>query len=311
MVSKADKANPVLSILITNWNGWPDLQKCLESIRLSTFRDFEVLVTDNASTDGSVNNLRTHFPEVKVHMNQENIGAAPAFNHACQIVRGRYILLLDADTELAPDCIDKLMAFMVQREDISLVAPRTFNTDGSVQESARNFPTCMSGLFGRQSILTRMFPRNPFSVRYLQRDKLHTDEPFRVQQISAACMLFRRSLIEEVGPWDEGYPQGRDDWVDTDWCMRFKKKDKKIYCLPTAAVVHHDNNLRGKRKTLRRIWNFHWGAYRLYRINYTLGRCDPRAIMAFMALSLRAFVLMIENCFLPVDNRRSSNQRSN
>jgi GT2 family glycosyltransferase len=299
------KLSPALSILIINWNGWLDIKKCLESIRMSNFTDHETVVIDNASTDGSVEKLRTHFPEIKVHVNQLNVGHTRAVNQGFGHIRGKYTLLLDEDTELAPETISKLMSFMAQRHDVSVVAPRTFNADGTIQESARNFPSFMSGLFGRQSLLTRVFPNNPFSKRYLQRDKLGASEPFQVEQVSAACMIFPRSLIEETGPWDEKY---FGYWVDTDWCMQLNKMGKKIFCVPEACVIHYEKNRSGRKKNPSRIWSFHWGAFRLYRKHYAFGVFDPRSIMALIALSIRAGILMIGNCFLPAGESSSSNK---
>jgi GT2 family glycosyltransferase len=125
---------------------------------------------------------------------------------------------------------------------------------------------------------------------------LNTTEPFEVEQVSAACMLLRRALIAEAPPWDEGYIVY---FEDTDWCMQLRKMRKRIYCLPRASVIHHENNHVGKKKPARGIWNFHLGAYRFYRKYYTRGRLDPRALLAFAALSTRATLLTIQNYFLP------------
>jgi hypothetical protein len=273
---------------------------------MSDFTDHEIIVIDNASIDGSVEKLRTHFPEIKVYVNQVNVGHARAVNQGFGFIRGKYTLLLDVDTELAPETISKLMSFMAQKHDVSVAAPRTFNADGSIQESARNFPSFMSGLFGRQSLLSRVFPNNPFSKRYLQRDKLGASEPFQVEQVSAACMIFPRSLIDEAGPWDERY---FGYWVDTDWCMQLNKMGKKIFCVPQARVIHYEKNRSGRKKKPSRIWSFHWGAFRLYRKHYTFGLFDPRSIMALIALSIRAGILFIGNCFLPAGENSSSNKR--
>jgi GT2 family glycosyltransferase len=249
------------------------------------------VVIDNASADQSVDNLRRWFPGVQVYANPTNIGHARAVNQGFTLVKGDYVLLLDADTELEAGAVDILLRFLADRPDVSMVAPRIYNTDGSVQETARNFPSVMSGLFGRHSLLTRLFPNNRFSRRYLLRDRLGATEPFQVEQVSAACMLFRRSLIDEAGPWDPGY---EGYWVDTDWCMRLQRLDKKIYCVPKVRVVHRESNQPGKQKSLSRIWMFHRGAYRLYRKNFTWGVLDPRALFALVALSTRAALLAVQ-----------------
>ncbi len=284
----------MLSILIINWNSWPDLERCLNSIFASKYTDYEVLVVDNGSTDGSAEKLAEQFPAVKVHRNPANLGHTRAVNQGVERIESDYVLLLDADTELADDMIGAMMDFITARPSVSAVAPRTFNTDGSIQESARNFPSAMSGLFGRQSVLTRWFPNNRFSRRYLGRDNLGSDDPFQVEQISAACMLFRRSLYQEVGPWDEGY---FGYWVETDWCFQLKKAGKEVWCVPSVSVWHHESNHVGKKRGAARIWDFNRGAYRLYRKHYTLGVLDPRALFASAALTIRALLQIVGDSF--------------
>jgi GT2 family glycosyltransferase len=304
-MSQAD-ATPLLSVLIVSWNSWDEVNKCLQSITASGFSDMEIVVIDNASTDGSVANLRRHYPQVTVHENLENLGHTRAVNQGFGRVRGEYVLLLDSDTELGDGMVETLMSFMRGRPDVSAVAPRTYNTDGTIQESARSLPSAASGLFGRQSLLTRLFPKNRFSCEYLARDKSHAKEPFQVEQIGSACMLFRRSLVDEVGPWDEGY---FGYWVDTDWYWQLKRHGKKVYCVPQVSVVHHEGNRAGRKKHPSRIWMFHSGAYRFYRKRYTWGVLDPRAIFAGIALTLRAVLLIALNQVRPADRGETSSSR--
>ncbi len=286
---------PKVSILIISWNSWPDLKRCLQALAAGDLPDVETVVIDNASRDGSVANLRRHFRRVKVHVNSRNIGHPRAVNQGFTLVRGTYVLVLDADTVLRPESLKMLVDFLDKRADVSVVAPRTFNTDGSVQESARDLPSAMSGLFGRQSLLTRWFPNNPFSRRYLMRDKLNETEPFEVRQVSSACMLLRRRLIDEDGGWDEGYG---GYWVETDWCRRLQRNGRRIYCLPRASVIHHESNRAGRKRSVKRICDFHAGAFRYYYKHHTLGPCDPRAVFALVALAARAGVQIVRNWFL-------------
>jgi GT2 family glycosyltransferase len=127
-------------------------------------------------------------------------------------------------------------------------------------------------------------------------DRLAADEPYEVEQIASACMLFRRELFDEVGPWDEGY---FGYWVDTDWCFRIRKAGWKVYCVPTALVIHHEQNHRGKKKSPRRIWMFHYGAYRFYKKNMTWGVFDPRAVFAVVALGAHGVFQLVQNLFVP------------
>jgi GT2 family glycosyltransferase len=107
-------------------------------------------------------------------------------------------------------------------------------------------------------------------------------------------MLLRKSLIDRFGLWDEDYP---GYFVDTDWCFRLNRAGVKVYCLPAAKIVHHEQNSRTRKRSPSRIWMFHMGALRFYRKNLSLGRADPRTLLACLALSLRAGILIVLNAF--------------
>jgi N-acetylglucosaminyl-diphospho-decaprenol L-rhamnosyltransferase len=287
-------AGPSLTILIVTWNSWGDLKRCLESIRTSGSGEVEVLVFDNGSIDGTAEKVRLQFPEVRLEQSPVNLGLPPAVNRGLRAARGEYVMLLDVDTEVKPGTPSRLLEFLHRRPDIALVAPRIYTPEGAIEPSARNLPSAMSGLFGRQSILTRLLPGNPFSRRYLAPQNLERTEPFRIEQVSAACMFMRRSLVDEVGPWDEEY---RCYWVDSDWCAQIKRAGKTVYCVPDVGIVHHENNRAGKKKSTWRIRHFHIGAYRFYRKYHSLGAFDPRALFAATALSARAVVMLLLNEF--------------
>lgn len=278
-------AGGLVSVVITSWNSLAPLEVCLESIGHSEAPPYEVIVVDNCSTDATVETLRARHPDVRLKANDVNVGHTKAVNQGLAMARGRYILVLDADTELDPRCIATLKTYMDAHPDVAMVAPRTFNTDGSVQETARNFPAALTGLFGRQGTLTRLFPGNPISSRYLAREFLDATEPFKVEQIGGACMFFRRTALERVGPWDERY---FGYWVDTDWCRQFHQLGLEIRCVPEARIMHHESNARGKAVSPRRTRMFHNGAYIYYTKWHTLGTWDPRSIAAGLALFARA-----------------------
>jgi N-acetylglucosaminyl-diphospho-decaprenol L-rhamnosyltransferase len=287
-----DAIKSSLTILIVTWNSWSDLKRCLESIQASDAGESEILVFDNGSIDGTPELVREHFPQVRLERSATNLGLPPAVNRGMKLARGDYVMLLDVDTEVKPGTARRLLAFLHQRPDVALVAPRIYTPEGSIEPSARNLPSAMNGLFGRQSVLSRIFPGNPFSRRYMAPENLHNTQPFRVEQVSAACMFMRRSLVDEVGPWDEQY---RCYWVDSDWCAQIKKAGKTIYCVPDVRIVHHENNRAGKKKSTWRIRHFHIGAYRFYRKHHGLGPLDPRAVFAALALSVRTVIMLALN----------------
>lgn len=281
-----------LTILIVTWNSWGDLKRCLESIRACRAPEGEILVIDNGSEDGTAENVREQFPEVRLERNASNLGLPPAVNRGLREARGEFVMLLDVDTEVKPGTPRALLDFMLAHPEVALVAPRIYTPEGTIEQTARNMPSVMSGLFGRQSLLTRLFPNNPYTRRYLMPENLSRSEPFAVGQVSAACMLMRRELIDEAGPWDEGF---RCYWVDSDWCAQVRAAGKAIFCVPSAGIVHYENNRAHKKKSPWRIRHFHIGAYRFYRKHYTLGVLDPRALVAATALTIRACMMMVLN----------------
>lgn len=294
----AHDARPRLSVVIVTWNRWSDTRVCLESLRAASLRDIEILVVDNGSSDQTVAQLREHYRDVRLLCNAHNTGHSHAVNQGIEAAQGDAILVLDADTEVASDALATMLNHLEAHPAVGVVAPRTLNTDGSVQQTARAFPRPINGLFGRQSLLTRLFPGNPLSRRYLGSDQLDVRQPFRVEQVSGACMMFRRELVTRVGPWDEGYFAY---WVDSDWCYKVGAAGYAIDCVPTALVVHHEQNRAGRRRSLHRIWHFHYGAYRFYRNNMTLGAADPRALLALLALTVHGVWQWLANFTLPAD----------
>ncbi len=286
-----------LSALIVSYNTWHYLDTCLRSIRGSDHPVSEIVVVDNGSVDGTAEKLGTAYPDVSLIQNRENRGFIRAVNQGLASVSGDRILLLDVDTELRPNAMGLLSRFLDDQPDVSLVVPRTYDADGAVQETARNFPSALNGLFGRQSLLTRLLPNNPFSRRYLSRDHLESQVPYPVEMVSAACMLLRRSIVAEVGGLDEGFSRYTGYWSDADWCKRMQKTGARAYCVPQAVIIHHEQNKPHKKKNPTRIVEFHTGAHRFYRRHYTFGWLDPRSVAAGLMLGLRAALLLGLNAF--------------
>jgi len=278
-----------VSFVIAARNNRDYLETCLASIPRGGVDNHEVIVVDNASTDGTAGLLRERYPDVHVLRNSGNLGHCRAINQGIRQAQGEYVVVLDGDTVLWPEAIALLVEFLESHPDAAIAAPRMLNADGSVQETARSFPGLVNGLFGRHSILTRLFPDNPFSRRYLRRDSTRNPEPIEVDWVSAACMIFRRSLIDRIGLWDEIFSAY---WVDADWC-KAAHAGGKVYCVPAARVTHFEQNRPGRKKGAWRLVIFHVGAYRFYRKNRTRGSFDPRALLAAAALTARCMALVV------------------
>ncbi|MFN4180296.1 MAG: glycosyltransferase family 2 protein, partial [Armatimonadota bacterium] len=190
--------SPLLSIVIVSWNVQEDLKECLQSLLrtgncgLGTGEQrlpIEVIVVDNASTDGTVEMVRREFPQVRLIVNSENIGYTKANNIGIKESRGKYILLLNPDTVVKPNALRALVDCAEAHPDAGIIGAKLLNPDGSIQRSARSFPDIGAGLF-RNTFLGRLFPNNPFVRRYLMTNFSY-DEVREVDWVSGAAMLVR------------------------------------------------------------------------------------------------------------------------
>lgn len=284
-----------VSVIVATRNSWIFLAPCIRSIYKSCTLPCEIIVVDNASSDRTVENVRALFPDVRVIVMTENRGHTYAINVGIKAGLGAFLMVLDADTILESYAIDRLVGFLNRNPEFAIVAPRMLDPDGSTQQTARDFPSPINGLFGRQSLLTKLLPSNPFSRRYLRSRDSDKTSAYEVDWVSAACMVFSRRIVEGVGLWDESFS---GYWVDADWCKRVHPFGP-VACEPNARVIHYEQNRRGVKRGTYRILSFNSGANRFYRKHYTLGYLDPRALVCAIALSIRALLQLMLDPFLP------------
>ncbi|TVR99183.1 MAG: glycosyltransferase family 2 protein [Rhodospirillales bacterium] len=285
-----------LSVVVVTWNSRHDIHRCLASVTDSSRSVREIIVVDNGSTDGTVEHVRRFFPSAVVIRNGANLGHARAANIGFERARGRYVVILDADTEFRRELLPAMVDFLEREPSAHICAPRLYYPDGRLQETNRNLPTPAAAVFGRRSLVARLWPGNPLTARYLRRDLRGETRPHPVQQVSAAVMMFRRDMIERIGGWDEGFFAY---WLDTEWCIRAGKAGLGVWSLPHLSATHHESNRPAVRKTWRRLWMFHRGAMRLYRLHYAGGPLDPRCWVAGALLMVRFALLAAIDPFLP------------
>jgi len=232
------KEKPVLSIVIVSWNVREDLRECLQSLlreegsRLES-GEIEIIIVDNASTDGTAEMVNLEFPQVKLLVNSQNLGYTKANNIGINHSRGKYILLLNPDTIVHQGALQALIDCAESHPEAGIIGAKLLNPDGSVQRSARSFPDIGAGLF-RNTFLGRLFPNNPFVRRYLLTD-FGYDEVREVDWVSGAAMLVRRDLIERIGGLDERF------WAyceDVDLCWRAWQVGYKVLFCPNAVITH-------------------------------------------------------------------------
>jgi GT2 family glycosyltransferase len=244
----------LLSIIIVNWNGGQVLLDCLESIysRVHPFA-FEVIVIDNASTDGSPEQVAGRFPQVHLARNSENLGFAGGNNRALEMAHGRYRLLLNSDTLVLDDALEILLEEMDSHPKTGIMGCRLHFPEGHLQRSFGGFPNLFTELLD-QTMLHRLI------TACRMRGGAY-DKPHEVDWVTGACMLVRQEVFAQIGGLDEGYHMFLED---VDWCLRAREAGWRVRYTPRARIVH----IKGFSSRLvmpRMIVEDQYSAFRFFR----------------------------------------------
>jgi hypothetical protein len=251
-----------LSIIIVSYNTRNLLQECLRSIFQETKGlEFEVIVVDNASTDGSREMLEQEFPQVKRIYNSENKGFAAANNQGITKADGEYVLLLNSDTKILDGAVFKTVEFMKQRPEANIVGCKLLNADGTLQPSCRSFPSVWN-LFSESLFLYKLFKRTQlfgkYHMSYFDYDSIH-----EVDVVMGAFMMIRREVFEKVGLFDESYFMYTEE---TEFCYRAKKQGYKVLFTPLACVFHYGGgSIRNEQSYFEQI---HQSQLQFIRANF-------------------------------------------
>ena len=248
-----------LTVVIVSWNVRDLLRRCLRSISDRGGSEpggvpipppqIEVIVVDNASSDGSAEMVRAEFPQVRLIANDENRGFTAANNQGLAAGQGRYLMLLNPDTELVGDALATMAGYLdghprvgvagtaapLRRWPAAIVAPALSDAGhGPVREHRRR----------------EWWPNNPFARRYRMADT--PDDAIQpVDWLVGACLLVRREAYQQVGGLDEGFFMYSEE---LDWCRRIKSAGWEIVYLPTATVVHHEGKSSEQVVAARHIY---------------------------------------------------------
>ena len=220
-----------LSIIIVNWNTRDMLAGCLKSI-FETVDDleFEVIVVDNASSDGSTTMVRQRFPQVRLIANDRNVGFASANNQGVRWSTGLHVLLLNPDTVSLSGALQTLVAFLQSHEDTGAIGPMILNSDGTLQSSVNPMPTLWRE-FWRLMRLDQFLPQSIY-----HEEEWGTAVAHKVEVIQGNCLLVRRKAFAQVGLLDEEYFMYTEE---VDLCYRLLKAGWSLYWVPMANVVHY------------------------------------------------------------------------
>lgn len=283
-----------VAIILVGLNANAFVRGCLESILEAEWGavSYEVVYSDNGSTDGSVAMIREHFPWVTILENGSNLGFCKAANLGARASRSRYYYFINDDTLVLKDAIAMLVDYMDQHPEVATAGSRLLYPDLSEQYSGRGFPTLMSAFMGRRSPLTRLFPNAPWVRRYLCKDGLEGEQPFGVDWVSAAGQIIRPSMFWEVGGFAEDYYY----WHEAVICSRFKDLGYEVVLHPQSKIIHYEGKGSGSRRSYKvrrfHIVDFHRGAYRAYRSHHRLGSLHPGGLLVGLLLGARALTLL-------------------
>jgi GT2 family glycosyltransferase len=255
-----DLPMPALSICMVSLNCRRVVEDCLESLRRGTFRDYEIIIADNASVDGTLEYLRAQ-PDVRLIENGYNAGFTKGTNQGITAGSGKYILWLNTDTILREDSLEKLIGFLEMHERAGIVGPKVLNADGTFQpQCKRGFPTPFAS-FAYALHLDRIWPKNEAFSRYLLRN-IPDDATSIVGAVSGCCLLARREVFEAIGPLDEemfGFGE------DLDWCVRAAKGGWEVWYFPQSVIVHLKGQGGAHSKPYRMIAAMHQCMWIFYR----------------------------------------------
>jgi len=283
-----------LSIVIVSWNVSRLLNICLNSIyKNSDSVNLEVIVIDNNSNDNTSAMVKKEYPQVKLISNKKNYGFAAAVNQGINLSKGKYILLLNPDTVILPESLEKSLLFMKQNHFIGIMGPKILNPDLSLQPSCRRFPTVLS----QTLILLKLhhiFPElNPLK-KYFMQDFNHKESK-EVDQVMGAFFLTKRKVIEKVGGFDENF---FILFEEVDFCRRTKQVGLEVYFNHNIKTIHHGAESFKKVKSFRSQLNFnrsllyYFKKYHSFISRYWLAFLTPLSL--FLALLTPVFRLFKE-----------------
>lgn len=283
-----------ISITICSWNTRPDLEVCLRSLdEVRSEANFEVVVVENASDDGSREMVESLFPWVRLLLPGENLGFGKGHNLAFKESKGNYLMALNSDTIVHAGAIARVVDFMRKNSDVGIVGAKLLNPDGSLQMSCRRFPTPAAAVF-RNTPLGRLFPKNRFTRDYLMTNWEH-NAVRDVDWVSGASLTISRELYEKIGGFDEQFFMYLED---VDLCYRAHEAGYRVVYVPDAVITHAIGRSTDRVANIM-IRQFHKSMMLFYKKHYlpkTPLLLRPFALFAAYAmLFVRQSIFILKN----------------
>ena len=223
-----------LSVTIVSWNVKEELVNCLRSIEANRPGcEFEIIVADNASTDGTIEAVRKDFPQVRLIINKENRGFSAASNQAIKIAKGEYLFLLNPDTVVHRQSLDTLIRVLDENPDIGACGPKLIDENNIPYRPEGYVPTFRSILYAKTFF--RMLGIFRGHYKKLTADNLDYNRQTDAEQLSGSALMVRRSVMEEIGLWDESFFMY---YEDVDLCLRIRKAGRRITYVGESVITH-------------------------------------------------------------------------
>ncbi len=237
-------SRPDFSIIIVNWKVRALLEKCLDSIyKNSQDINLEIIVVDNDSRDGTSEMMMMQYPDAKMIALAHNSGFAKANNLAINQAKGKYLFILNPDTEVLPDFFSITKQYLDNHPDVSIMGPKILNPDKTLQLSIRKFPNLLSQVFIMLK-LRNILVDSKLLANYLLFD-FDYDKEQDVEQIMGAAMVIRRETFDKIGLFDERFFV----WFEEiDLCKRTHQAGFRIRYFPGAQIIHHGGSSFNKSK---------------------------------------------------------------
>jgi GT2 family glycosyltransferase len=269
------------SVVVVNYRCWPLTLRCLRSLGETGYGGFEVVVVDNDEEPGDVPAL----PEgVRLIQPGKNLGFGGACNLGIGASTGEHVVLLNPDATVSGDFFEGLEAFLDGQPRAGVVGTRILDADGGLQLSARREVSFVSGLFGRTSLLTRLFPKSSL-VRGQFPAVAAAGAPVEVDWVSGACMALRRRMLDEIGPFDTRFFMY---FEDADLCKRAREAGWRVFYLPAVEVRHAAGGSTKSRPAA--VWRLHKSAFLYHRKHGRHGPLNAYSLVVLAGLTARALL---------------------
>jgi len=263
-----------LSIIIVNYETYDLTKQTIESVIENDHPfEYDIYIVDNASKDGSIEQLQEYFHTesenglIKFILNDENKGFAYANNIAIKKTSSEYVLLLNSDTLVLENSLEVSMNYMNSNEDVGALGCKVVLPDNTLDKACRRSFPDFNVSFYKMTGLSSLFPKSKRFGRY-NLTYLNEDETYEVDCVVGAFMLVRSKTIKEVGLLDETFFMYGED---IDWCYRIKAANWKVIYFSDAKIVHYKGASNSKKQNKKLTYEFYRAMYIFYNKHYKEG----------------------------------------